>query len=94
MKEMLDEIQEAMDTAEDTEEGLKTLGEMKANEIKKHEMKQNGEDGAVVETSEDVSMMMLQKKDGTDSAKEAEEGEGFETTPCPTLHEEQCDGGC
>ena len=94
LKEMLDEIQEAMDTAEDTEEGLKTLGEMKANEIKKHEMKQNGEDGAVVETSEDVSMMMLQKKDGTDSAKEAEEGEGFETTPCPTLHEEQCDGGC
>ena len=53
LKEMLDEIQEAMDTAEDTEEGLKTLGEMKANEIKKHEMKQNGEDGAVVETSED-----------------------------------------
>ena len=53
LKEMLDEIQEAMDSAEDTEEGLKTLGEMKANEIKKHDMKQNGEDGAVVETSED-----------------------------------------
>lgn len=39
LKEMMDEIQEAMDSAEETEEGLKILGE-----IKKHEMKQNGEE--------------------------------------------------
>jgi len=49
LKEMLDEIQEAMDSAEETEEGLKSLGEMKANEIKKHDMKQNGNEGVVVE---------------------------------------------
>lgn len=46
IQEMLDEIQEAMDSAKETEVGLKTLSEMKANEIKKHEMKMNGGDDA------------------------------------------------
>ena len=51
LKEMLDEIQEAIDEAEGTEDALKSLGEMKANEIKKHEMKKSSEDN--VETCED-----------------------------------------
>jgi hypothetical protein len=41
--EILDDIQEAMDDAEQTELGLKMVSEMKANEIKKHEMKLHGE---------------------------------------------------
>ena len=57
LKELLDEIQEAMDSAEETEEGLKSLGQMKANEIKKHEMKQNGE--SIVEKSEDGAMTTI-----------------------------------
>lgn len=44
VQEMLDEIQEAMDSAKETEAGLKILSETKANEIKKHEMKVNGGD--------------------------------------------------
>ena len=62
LKEMMDEIQEAMDTADETEEGLKSLGEMKANEMKKHEMKQNdnNEDGeGFVETSADGAMTTI-----------------------------------
>ncbi len=46
VQEMMDEIQEAMDSAKETEAGLKTLSEMKANEIKKHELKLNGGDDA------------------------------------------------
>jgi len=33
----MDEIQEAMDTAEETESGLRSLGEMKANEMRKRD---------------------------------------------------------
>ncbi|KAL7427437.1 hypothetical protein ACHAXH_002090 [Discostella pseudostelligera] len=47
VQEMLDEIQEAMDSAQETEMGLKIMSEMKANEIKKHEMKMNGEEEEV-----------------------------------------------
>ena len=35
--EIMDEIQEAMDTAEETESGLRSLGEMKANEMRKRD---------------------------------------------------------
>ena len=61
---MMDEIQEAMDTADETEEGLKSLGEMKANEMKKHEMKQNDNNGdndgeGFVETSADGAMTTI-----------------------------------
>jgi len=52
IKEMLDEIQEAVDTAEDSEEGLRTLGVMKANEIRKHEAKVNGEQDGEMEGEE------------------------------------------
>lgn len=44
LKEMLDEIQEAMDANEDTEQALKDVAVMKANEIKKHAGK-GGADG-------------------------------------------------
>jgi hypothetical protein len=37
IREIMDEIQEAMDTAEDNEVGLKSLGEMKANAMGKRE---------------------------------------------------------
>ena len=55
IKEMMDEIQEAMDTAKETEEGLKSLGEMKANEMKKLEMKEKGieENGGMEGKSEE-----------------------------------------
>eukprot|EP00571_Detonula_confervacea_P014132 CAMPEP_0172308096 /NCGR_PEP_ID=MMETSP1058-20130122/8802_1 /TAXON_ID=83371 /ORGANISM="Detonula confervacea, Strain CCMP 353" /LENGTH=592 /DNA_ID=CAMNT_0013020449 /DNA_START=20 /DNA_END=1798 /DNA_ORIENTATION=- len=55
LTEMLDEIQEAIDSAEETEEGLKSLGEMKANEIKKHEMKNSGGDGETNKLEEGVT---------------------------------------
>ena len=41
---MIDEIQEAMDTAQVTEEGLQSLGDIKAHEMKKHVMKKNGDE--------------------------------------------------
>ena len=43
LKETMDEIQEAIDSAEETEEGLKSL---KAHEMKKHEMTKNGKEDA------------------------------------------------
>ena len=56
---MLDEIQEAVDTAEEAEEGLRTLGVMKANEIKKHEAKMNGEQGCDEMTEEGGGMTTI-----------------------------------
>jgi len=46
LKETMDEIQEAIDSAEETEEGLKSLGEMKVHGMKKHEMTKNGKEDA------------------------------------------------
>ena len=46
LKEIMDENQEAIDSAEETEEGLKSLGEMKVHEMKKHEMTKNGKEDA------------------------------------------------
>jgi hypothetical protein len=46
-KDMLDEIQETLDAAEGSEEALKEVAQMKANEIRKHASK--GDEGRIEE---------------------------------------------